>query len=390
MALNVLHVIPRFDLEFGGPTTALIGLSNAQVDAGAAVSIALTFCTGEKVIAPSPAGPVRAGHIPIGPCWGPLRWRPGIRGILRPHIQAAGIVHIHGVWEELQYAATVECSAQRKPYIVRPCGMLDPWSLMKSSFKKKAYLGLRLKEMLRRAARIHCTSRLERKGIEAMRLGTKVIVEPNGVDLVRRETPPLRGSFRARHFAGADGPILLMLGRVVPKKNVETSIDILTRIPAARLAVVGPGDAGYVAGLKARAEAKRVAERVAFVGQLDGQDKVSALVDADLLLMPSFEENFGNVVVEALSYGTPAIVSPEVGLAEDLLDGKVGDVAVLSPEAFGAKVAEWLHDPERRSSARSRMDAFLRDRFEWSSIARRWSANYATIIMEFDAGRSSQ
>src|SRR5205823_1032369 len=116
--------------------------------------------------------------------------------------------------------------------------------------------------------------------------------------------------------------------------------------------------------------------RVIFSGMLGGDDKLAALVDADLLSAPSYHENFGLAVIEALAVGTPVVVSDQVNIHPEISAEKVGGVVGLDVSALAHELDRWLDDAPRRAAASQRAPAFVRERYDSNTIARHWVEHY--------------
>src|SRR5688572_23118397 len=179
--MRVLHVISNLDARGGGPAVALAGLAAAQVAAGLDVSIVATFRAGDDVTVADTLRGAGATVNMVGPASGPLARHPDLVPALEKAVASADVVHVHALWEEVQHQAARVARRQRKPYIIRPCGMLDPWSLSQSRLKKRLYMVLRLRRNLNRAAALHFTSDTERDLTAPLKLTSSAIVEPNGV-----------------------------------------------------------------------------------------------------------------------------------------------------------------------------------------------------------------
>jgi glycosyltransferase involved in cell wall biosynthesis len=136
------------------------------------------------------------------------------------------------------------------------------------------------------------------------------------------------GKFRARHPRLRDGKIVLFLSRLDVKKGIELLLDafaaIQARVPGACLVLAGDGPAAYVESLKAHAHAVGIASRVLWPGFLGGEDKRAALADAEVFVLPSYSENFGLAVAEAMAAGLPVVVSDKVAIHADISRARAG------------------------------------------------------------------
>ncbi len=317
----------------------------------------------------------------VGPCFGPLAWRPGLARAVRAAVRGAAVVHVHALWEEVQHQAARAARRLGRPYVVRPCGMLDPWSLGQSSLKKRLYLWWRLRRHLDRAAALHFTTPIERDLTAPLRLGAPAVVEPNGIRPAEFDRLPPRGEFRTRHGIPAGVPVCLFLGRVHPKKGLDLLVPAFAAAgDRGHLVVAGPDDDGYGREVRAAVERAGLVGRVHFVGMLRGADKLAALADADLFALPSRQENFGNAVVEALAAGLPVVISDQVNLWPEIAAAAVGGVVPLDVAALAAELRRWLDAPDLRAEVAPQARRLVRERFDWAAIAGRWADHYAGMV----------
>jgi glycosyltransferase involved in cell wall biosynthesis len=124
------------------------------------------------------------------------------------------------------------------------------------------------------------------------------------------------------------------MGRLHPKKNVGLLIDALDMAPDVKLVIAGAG--GDEAELKARADRRRVTDRVRWAGFVQATDREAFFRSVDIIAMPSVFECFGLVAAEALAAGTPVLLSPTVGVAEDIEAAGSGLVVPPRPDALAA------------------------------------------------------
>ena len=188
--------------------------------------------------------------------------------------------------------------------MVSPRGTLSGWALGFHGLRKRVFWRLLQGPAVRSAACFHATSENEYQDIRKLGFVQPICILPNGIDVPPLIKPPAGGRRR-----------LLFLGRIHPIKGVTTLLHawsaIQTRFRDWELHVVGPDDNGHLADVRALATALKL-ERLVFHGPLYGANKLNAYRSADLFVLPTHSENFGNTVAEALAAGTPAVVT--VGL----------------------------------------------------------------------------
>jgi glycosyltransferase involved in cell wall biosynthesis len=213
-------------------------------------------------------------------------------------------------------------------------------------------------------------------------------VVPNGVDAAA--PPPLPGGESALAPAVravlARRPLLLFLGRISWKKGLDRLVAALAQVPGATLALAGNDEEGYGARLERLAADAGVAGRVVRLGAVHGADKAALLRGADALVLASYSENFGNVVLEAMAAGLPVAVTPEVGVADLVRERGAGVVTAGDPPRLAAALRGLLADPElRRDMGRRGAAAALRD-FGWAPVAARMEQVYAEVLAAGSGG----
>ena len=317
----------------------------------------------------------------IGPVSGPLGRCRDMNALVRRGICSADVVHIHGLWEEILHQAAVAARERAIPYLIVPHGMLDPWSLAQSRWKKRLYMRWRLRKNLNEAAALHYITTGERDLAARLRLKPPAIVEGIGLDWREFEVLPPRGSFRRLHPGIGTRPMLLYLSRLHYKKGLDFLVPAFGQLRnrEAVLVIAGPDFDGYRAVVEQKVAEAKVADRVIFTGILRGAERVAAMADADLFVLPSRQENFGVVVAESLAAGTPVIISDRVNLHPEIAAAEVGAVIPLDRDALTATLDQWLADDELRRTAADRARPFARARFDWGRIAAQWSEHYRRL-----------
>jgi glycosyltransferase involved in cell wall biosynthesis len=362
--MRVLHVVPTYlpATRYGGPIFAVHGLCRALVRRGLQVDVFTTNIDGDGVSDVPIGVAVDVDGVRVHYFASPMRrlyYSPAMRKALHVRVSDFDLVHTHSVFLWPTASAARAARQARVPYLISPRGMLVPELIQrKSRFTKKAWISLVEQRNFRHASAIHFTSEQELE--DCGRLGVRVpraAVVPNGIDI-----PTLRHLPR-------DPSLVLYLGRITWKKGLDRLIEAVARLKSARLVIAGRDDEGYTASLPRH-------ERVTFVGEVGGATKERLLATAAMLVLPSVSENFGNVVLEAMAYGTPVIVTPGVGLASDVEKARAGIVTDGAPAALAEAIERLLADVDLRDAMGGRARALVESRFGWDVVAGEMEALY--------------
>jgi len=289
------------------------------------------------------------------------------------------VVHIHAVFNHACIATARACQKNKIPYVVRPLGTLDPWSMKQKSFRKKLFWELAAKKMLNRASAVHYTAQAELCAAERL-LGLKQgRVVPLGIDTTETTNSESMSAVPKGH------PYVLVLSRLHPKKGLDVLIEAFVEIRKRpllsdwSLVIVGDGDAGYLDLLKRMVSEKHANEFVVFRGWLEGEEKKAVLKHASVLALPSHQENFGLCVLEAMGQGVPVLISPQVNLAEDIELAGAGWISAVDVWALEQSLVQALSDEgERNKRGRAGKDFSLN--FSWDKIAEQLESMYSSVV----------
>ena len=373
--MKVLHVIPSLSPIYGGPSFSTRHMVEALAALGVDLHVASTTANGRSesrmpLDRPVVDGGVRYFYFPRQHpkswtfSWPLTRW-------LAQHAHAYDVLHVHALFS---YPTLPACWAARRtgvPYVLSPHGTLDPWSLRFRAWKKAPYLRVLERRNLLGAAAVHAVSSQEQRAVEALGLPIRAVTIPHGVN-----APAIRDAEgrRRRSPATDDAVNILFLSRLHPKKGLELlleAVEALTGKLHLRLVVAGDGDAAYVKRLQARSGSARLKKVVSFVGFVDGAEKERLLQEADLFVLPSYDENFGMAVAEAMSESLPVVVSEHVALADQVTAAGAGIVVPCD----AGKLAQAIDMLARNQGLRHRMGTagrrLVEAEFSWSEVGKR-------------------
>ncbi|MBK0368797.1 glycosyltransferase [Flavobacterium agrisoli] len=208
------------------------------------------------------------------------------------------LIHLQHIWNP--YIQVMAFWAYRKkiPYIITPRGMLEPWIINRNHWKKKIALFFYQRKAIQRATYIHATAEMEAQNIKALGFKNPISIIPNGIDLSGLNLKKL-------NFGNKK---IVFLSRIHPKKGIEVLLEAWRNCNTGDwiLEIAGNGDEFYIESLKQNAKNLK---NVHFVGTKYDQEKWDFLRSADVLVLPTYSENFGMVVAEALAVGVPVITT---------------------------------------------------------------------------------
>jgi glycosyltransferase involved in cell wall biosynthesis len=372
--MRILHVIGDLAPESGGPAKACVEMAMAVARRGHEVAIATTDFSPSLGRHKPRTAPERGLSLHVYPVGFPRLWLTSwpMKRDLPRLVQDADIVHIHSLYLFHSWAAGTLCRRLGVPYIVRPHGTLDPVIHGRHRWRKRVMELCFQDRVLRDAAAIHYTSAEERRLAEPFVQGAPGLVVPLGLDLEDYRDLPPRGSFRALHPEIGHRPILLFLSRLNFKKGLDVLIQAVARTLGAgidaHLVIAGP-DGGMEGAARRWVTEAGLAARTSFTGMLTGRDKLAALSDADLFLLPSSSENFGIAVVEAMACGTPVIVSDRVNIWREIVADGAGLAEPPEAGAFAAAIRRLLGDEGLRRAMGEAAKASVARRYQWSATA---------------------
>jgi glycosyltransferase involved in cell wall biosynthesis len=302
---------------------------------------------------------------------------------LARHIAEFDVVHVHALFSYATLPAAFWSKRYEVPYVVRPLGTLSDWGMKnRRPWLKKLSFNLLERRILEHAAVVHYTSEQERTEAERLYITAAGTVIPNALpDSTSRSTA---GRFRARYPILRDRRIILFLARLDPKKGLDLLMrafaEIRRNIPDASLVLAGDGEANFVRSLKSDAAALGIASEVLWPGFLSGAEKDAALADADVYALPSYSENFGISVVEALAAGVPVIVSDQVGIHPEISRARAGAVVACDvPELAGA-LTTLLTSPVLRRAMGEHGRALVRQKYSSAAVTQRLIGLYNQIV----------
>jgi glycosyltransferase involved in cell wall biosynthesis len=284
------------------------------------------------------------------------------------------LIHSHGLWMYPDLAARRTAQWADVPLLVSPHGMLDPWALRNSGWKKRLAGRLFTNKTLHTATCIHALCESEYHSIREYGLRNPVCVIPNGVDLPSDVARPEDSLGRIR--MEDTRKTVLFIGRIHAKKGLENLVKAWAAVKSKeypnngwRLVVAGNDQLGHEGRLKSMVRDLALERDVVFPGPLRGSEKEAALAQADAFVLPSYSEGLPIAVLEAWAHGLPVVMTRQCNLPEGFTAG-----AALEVQPHPLSIAEGLErlfsmDQRELRAAGERGRTLVESRFTWPMLA---------------------
>ena len=286
------------------------------------------------------------------------------------------IIHIHAWWNMVSILSCIICLWKSKPVLLSPRGTLSNYTFNNRKSLLKNIFHQAIGKALLQRCHFHVTSEKEKADIIAIINPRSIIVIPNFVNLGSYKnsadfSPPTAtsGSFK-----------LIFLSRIEEKKGLDILFKALALLRISwHLTIAGTGEPDYILYLKSQVTAMNLANRITWIGHQDNEQKFIVLAGHDLMILPSYDENFANVVIESLSVGTAVLISSNVGLADYVTEKDLGWVTDNTPVNLAESINTAFIDTQKRKRIRLEASAQINTDFDEQFILKRYLELYRNI-----------
>lgn len=371
--MRVLHVTPSFHPAgwYGGPSRSVFGLVCATAAAGHQVRVLTTNTNGptETLDVQSDVELPLANNATVQYC--ARRWpesvAPTLLAALPSWIAWCDVVHLTAIYNFTTFPTLACVRAARKPLVWSPRGSLLRWAGSRRPYAKRGWELAARPLLSATTARMHATSPQEAEASER-RMRVPALLVPNGVDIPTSWPRPSASTTLRVGF----------LGRIDPVKAIDRLIDALPLVERPlQLEIAGGGNVPYQRSLEAQASSLGVAERVHFIGEVDGEAKAAFFARNDVLVLPSHTENFGLVVIEALAHGVPVIASDRTPWSS-LPERRAGWHVSNAADSLARALREAVDVDLTLMSANAR--ALAEQHYTWPAAARELVRGYEALL----------
>jgi glycosyltransferase involved in cell wall biosynthesis len=279
------------------------------------------------------------------------------------------LIHLQHIWNPYIQVMAFWAFQKKIPYIITPRGMLEPWIMANNPWKKKVALFLYQKKAIQRAAHIHATAQMEADHIKELGFSNPISIIPNGIDLSAVK--------KGKEQYGSKK--MVFLSRIHPKKGIELLLKAWRKTDTKdwMLEIAGNGEAAYIETLTQSVEDL---ENVRFVGTKYEESKWDFLRSADVMVLPTYSENFGIVVAEALAVGVPVITTKGTPW-KDLETYQCGWWIELTVSNLKRSFEEVMRSSQDQIQAMGcNGQSLVKDKYDIKAVAKNMRALYQKIL----------
>jgi glycosyltransferase involved in cell wall biosynthesis len=387
--MKILHLITTLSPRYGGPVPVCKEMCHSLAQIGEDVTIYTTnldFPNGRLDVplnTPVNQDGYKVWYFPVQFSSYIVSWQ--LAKALRKNTKQFDLVHIHGLYRFPQAVAAFFARKYNIPYIIMVHGSLDPFLFNKKKNRrlKRFYETLIENRNLNKATAIHFTTEEEMRLVEPLKLKAPGIVIPNGLDANKYVNLPSYGKFRDKYNLN-NTKIILHFGRINFKKGLDILVKAFAQVAHkqddVRLVIAGPDNEDFGVEVRKWLTQENVSSKAIFTGMLQGNEALEVLRDADIFALPSYTENFGMAVVEAMACGLPVVISNKVNIWREIDEAKVGLVTSCDVDEVAVSFLKLLNDENERNRLGEAGKIFVKQSYSWDSIIKKLLLSYKEIV----------
>ncbi|UEG52651.1 glycosyltransferase [Mucilaginibacter daejeonensis] len=377
--MKILHIAPAYKPAYiyGGPTESVARLCEALAATGHTVDVYTTSANGKteldvpynKFMDVDGVNVIYFKRL----TGDPTNVTPGLWKALLKNAKSYDVIHIHAWWNILNPVAAQICFTKGRKVILAPRGMLSTYIFKSGASMAKRLTYKMFGKAILTKCYLHATSDAELKECRKLIPGWKGFMLPNVIALP--ELP-------VKHQVN-DVFTLIFLSRIHPKKGLDILFTAISKLSFdVKLQIAGSGENGYIDEMKALAAQLKVTDKIEWLGWMDREEKFLRLMQADLFVLTSLNENFANVVIESLHVGTAVLVSQDVGLADFVKNKEMGWVSTLEVNDVADKLTQAYADKVKLSNIRQNGRSVIQQNFSEKVLSEEYISEYKKIITQ--------
>jgi glycosyltransferase involved in cell wall biosynthesis len=376
--VRVLQICAAYKPAFiyGGPTMSVSMLSEQLAKAGVYTEVYATTANGKTELSVTPGVPVNVDGVTVTYfkrlTKDHTHFSPSLLKKLWQQAPKFDVVHIHAWWNLVSLFSCLIALLRNVTVVVSPRGTLSAYSFNNKNIGVKQLIHNLLGKPMLNKCYLHVTSGRESAAIAGLINPKSITVLPNFVKL-----QAYKPSLKVKRESGLK---LIFFSRIEEKKGLDLLLHALVNVTVPyQLTIAGDGDENYIESLKAIVANKHIDDKISWIG-FQNENKFDVLAEHDLFILPSYDENFGNAVIESLSVGTPVLVSEEVGLADYVIKNKLGWTCQTSADSITAAINNIAANKAALQQIREIAPGIIYDDFNESNLVKRYVAFYNKLI----------
>lgn len=371
--MKFLHIVPSYKPAYiyGGTIGSVSRLCEGLANAGNEVAVFTTTANGDKELDVTPGISYNVEGVNViyfkRIFKDPFYISPDLSRQLKKEAGQYDVIHIHSWWNMLVMRAAAICKKQKIIYFLSPHGMMSDYILQnsKSILKWISFYGFG--KSLLQSSVYHATSDAEAGECEKLIHGWKGFTLPNIVWLPDVQVEKTIN----KRFT------IIFLSRIHPKKGIELLLEAISKLDVRPLLqIAGTGDDDYISKLKLKAAALGIENDIEWIGWQNREEKFHVLAKADLFALTSYNENFGNTIIESLYVGTPVLISDVTGLSDFVKEYDLGWICTTEIDNIASKINEAMQDKKKGEAICKKAPAIVSTHFSEEKLIPGYISQY--------------
>ena len=377
--MRTTHICPSYKPAYiyGGPIMSVSKLCEALSKAGYRTEMLTTTANGKAALTVPTHAPVHLDGVLVYyfKCVSnaPTHFSPALLWhlIFKKDIK---LLHLHSWWNSVVVLACLLAKMKKIPVLLSPRGMLTPYTLKNKNRVFKSIIHQLFGDGLLKYCHVHASTEKEKQDMLSFIKPKSITVIPNLIRL-----PEIHQS----SFSNSNlNPVinLIFLSRLEEKKGLGILFRALSKVNFKwQLTIAGTGEIRYIKRLKSLALHLGIASSLKWLGYVHDEEKFNILAKHDLMVLPSHNESFANVVIESLLVGTAVVISDQVGLAEYVSCKNMGWVSKLTADDFGHAITDAHTNQQQRKRIRQQAPNIIKEDFSDQSLITQYLRLYKSI-----------
>ena len=360
---------------YGGPTMSVSMLAEQLVIAGENVTVYTTTANGLSELPVEIATPIFIDGVTVTYFKRITKDHTHLSPSLLTHLWRTArnydAIHIHAWWNLVSVLGCLVALMRKVPVIISPRGTLSNYSFHNKNNNIKSIMHSWLGKPLLRKCYIHTTSNNEHDVMKAMLPDNTIFNIPNFIDLTKNKFSGYQPTDHLR---------IIFFSRIEEKKGLDILLDALKSVTIPyKLTIAGDGNSGYVNQLKKLALDNGIATQIDWIG-FQTDNKYHLLYEHDVMILPSYDENFGNVVIESLSVGTPVLISRAVGLADYVSQNHLGWLCETNSASVSAAINNLVSQKAEINRIKEYAPGKISADFNYANLAKKYIDMYTQVV----------